>query len=223
MAPTALTDYNELILKLYRLSSELPVDAFQDAAVRLIRPEAGMSGPHALTWSLDDPLMSRLAPHAMQALSFNRAMRLDTTRPASPVQRGAAIADLRGVLYHADPAFHEMVCAEWQDAEGARLPEPLLDSFLLGKARYQGTALIADHHVERGLLFIKARRRCRADALSPREQTVARLAAQGDTHKRIAQLLGRSPATIRNQIRSIYEKLEVGNVAGLIKELSLAE
>jgi DNA-binding CsgD family transcriptional regulator len=47
--------------------------------------------------------------------------------------------------------------------------------------------------------------------------------ARGDTHKQIAQMLSRSPATVRNQIRTIYEKLEVGNVAGLIEELRLAE
>jgi DNA-binding NarL/FixJ family response regulator len=51
---------------------------------------------------------------------------------------------------------------------------------------------------------------------------VARRAARGETHKQIAQALDRSPATIRNQIQSIYEKLEVGNVAGLVKQLALA-
>jgi DNA-binding CsgD family transcriptional regulator len=231
MAPTALTDYNELLLKLYRLSSELPVGAFQDAALRLIDPVPAhewayrdhlRSAEHENIVD-EDVLLSQLAPHVMQALSLNRVMHLDTIGPVGPAQRGAAIADLRGVLYHADPFFHERMCAEWQDAPSDRLPGPLLDSFLLGNARYRGAALVADHHVDQGLLFIKVRERCRADALSPREQTVARLVAQGDTHKQIAQVLERSPSTIRNQIQSIYEKLEVGNVAGLIKELALAE
>lgn len=206
MAPSALNDCDELLLKLYRLSSELSVEAFQDAALGLIK--AG-DAPH-------------LAPHVMQALSLNRAMRLDALGPVPAIQRGAAIADLRGVLYHADPFFHEMLRAEWQAVAAGRLPEPLRQCFLAGNARYLGALLVADHHVEQGLLFIKVRERCRADALSPRELMVARRAARGETHKQIAQALDRSPATIRNQIQSIYEKLEVGNVAGLVKQLALA-
>lgn len=46
--------------------------------------------------------------------------------------------------------------------------------------------------------------------------------ARGDTHKDIATILHRSPATVRNHIQSIYDKLEVSNVAGLIQELRLA-
>ena len=38
----------------------------------------------------------------------------------------------------------------------------------------------------------------------------AQLVVSGHTYKEIAQGLERSPATIRNQIQSIYAKLEVG-------------
>ena len=57
--------------------------------------------------------------------------------------------------------------------------------------------------------------------LTSREHTIAQLVSKGSTHKEVAQILGRSPATIRNQIQSIYDKLGVGNIAGLIGELSL--
>lgn len=66
------------------------------------------------------------------------------------------------------------------------------------------------------------RKRCRADDLTPRERTVAELLARGDSYKDIASLLARSPATVRNHIQSIYDKLQVSNVAGLMQELRLA-
>jgi DNA-binding NarL/FixJ family response regulator len=56
-----------------------------------------------------------------------------------------------------------------------------------------------------------------------RERSVADLIAQGGTHKEVARRLSRAPATIRNQLQSIYAKLEVANVAGLIEALKLAD
>lgn len=47
--------------------------------------------------------------------------------------------------------------------------------------------------------------------------------AKGYTHKQIAGLRQRSPSTVRNQIRSLYDKLKVNNVAELIDELRQAE
>ena len=52
---------------------------------------------------------------------------------------------------------------------------------------------------------------------------MAKLLAQGDTHKEIARLLQRSPATVRNHTQAIYEKLGVSHVAGLIAELRRAD
>ncbi|XJC73585.1 response regulator transcription factor [Delftia tsuruhatensis] len=57
----------------------------------------------------------------------------------------------------------------------------------------------------------------------PREATVARLVVRGLTHKQIAVQLQRAPATVRNQIRSIYEKLGIANVASLAEALRLMD
>ena len=74
-------------------------------------------------------------------------------------------------------------------------------------------------HVEHGLLFLRARACCRANALTARERTIAQSIARGETHKEIAQGLARAPATVRNQIQAIYAKLEVGSIAGLIEAI----
>lgn len=70
---------------------------------------------------------------------------------------------------------------------------------------------------------MRARSRCLADLLNLREWTIARRIAQGESHKEIAQALNRSPATVRNQIQAIYEKLQVGSIARLIEALRWAE
>ncbi len=166
-----------------------------------------------------------LAPHVMEALAINRKMHLERLNPpgTDATPRGSAIADLRGVVYHADLGFVAMLRSEWSDWSGATLPRTLLQHFLHGHERFRGDSLTVAHRVEQDLLFLKSRPRCRADGLTPRELTVAQLVSKGGTHKEIAQILDRSPATVRNQIRSIYEKLAVSNVAGLIEELRQAD
>ena len=49
------------------------------------------------------------------------------------------------------------------------------------------------------------------DSLSPREQDITRLVAQGLTNKEIANQLFLSEGTVRNKILAIMEKLEVSN------------
>ena len=55
------------------------------------------------------------------------------------------------------------------------------------------------------------------DMLTPREREVALALARGKTHKMVAQELGTSPATVRNQTQAIYAKLELDNRAALAR------
>ncbi|RQO50659.1 helix-turn-helix transcriptional regulator [Variovorax sp. KBW07] len=322
--PAALQDFSTLLLRLYRLSHELPIVAFQDAALDLIKPvlpfdssmwgtatrtdngidihtihlhnqpvemltayeevkhldtaavEVGKRPKSTLTFNADswfhrddqaqlrdygqrfeqsnffissdvhpqtnfvhwlslfraDPdahgtederqLLASLVPHVMQALALNRIVHLDRLEAGSQAPCGSAIGDLRGVLYHADGLFEATLKAEWPSWHGRTLPDALLKHFLEGHTKYSGHGIVVTHHVEQRLLFLKSRRRYRADSLTPRERTIAELLARGDTHKEVATILHRSPATVRNHIQSIYDKLEVSNVAGLIHELRLA-
>lgn len=166
-----------------------------------------------------------LAPHVMEALAINRKMHLDRLGPAEQdaLPRGSAIADMRGVVYHADACFEALAAEEWPDWQASRLPDLLSAHFQQDGERFRGRAVVVDARVEQQLLFLNARPRCRADGLTAREFTIAKLIAKGDTHKEIAQTLARSPATVRNQIQAIYEKLGVGNIAGLIEELRLVD
>ncbi|WP_394789698.1 response regulator transcription factor [Rhodoferax sp.] len=170
-------------------------------------------------------LLGQLAPHVMQALALNRVMHLDhldaSDRAMSPY--GAAIADARGVIYHADPQFNSLARAEWNDWSGPHLPTELMLDLCRGHERFVGYSIVVRQYMEHGLLFLKARARCLADLLTAREWTIARAIAKGESHKEIAQALNRSPATVRNQIQGIYEKLQVSSIATLIDALRRAE
>ena len=174
----------------------------------------------------DRRLLGQLAPHVMQALALNRVMHLGQLEAADKAMspNGSAIADARGVLYHADPQFKSLTQIEWSDWTGPTLPSELIASLLSpGHERFVGRTIVVRRYFEHGLLFLKARSRCLADQLNVREWTIVRHIAKGESHKEIAQALNRSPATVRNQIQAIYEKLQVGSIAMLIKALRRAE
>ena len=168
--------------------------------------------------------LGHLRPHLMQALALNRSTHLQCWASAETgLRRGLAVADLRGVVYQADVQFETLLRAEWPGWKGGVLPQALLQPLQCGEAVYAGAMLVVRGHAQHGLLFLRARPLCPADALSPREWAVARLMAQGCTHKQVAQQLSRAPATVRNHLQSIYDKLEVSNVAGMIDALRLAD
>lgn len=172
----------------------------------------------------EEGLLASLSPHLMQALALNRVMHLDRTCSSSgdAPSRGSAIADFKGAIYHCDVRFVALMEEEFAGGSRQALPPSLLAHFMTVQAAYLGRQVAMSYRLEQRLLFLSIRPRCRADDLTPRERTIAELLSRGDTHKDIATLLSRSPATVRNHIQSIYDKLEVGNVAGLIHELQFA-
>ncbi|QIL70350.1 response regulator transcription factor [Diaphorobacter sp. HDW4B] len=164
------------------------------------------------------------APHVHQALSLNRLTHLNQrVHQQSGYGVGTAMSDPRGVIYHMDAVFSEAMRAEWSGWLGPRLPGSLMKAVQQGLPRFTGHAVVISLRAEHGLLWLRCRPRCAADDLAPREFVVAQMTAKGLTHKEIARALERAPTTVRNQIRSIYDKLGVGNVAELIEALRLVE
>lgn len=179
--------------------------------------------PEAEAQAHETAFVHQIAPHVMQALAINRRMHLREVHPAGPPPCGTAIADLRGVIYHADEPFKAMLRTEWPGWPGQVVPTAALDVFLRGQACHAGRTVVIRHHARHGLLFLRCRPRCAADGLTPSELRVAELTAQGNSYKEVAARLGRSPATVRNQLRAAYDKLGVSNVAQLIDALRRLE
>jgi DNA-binding CsgD family transcriptional regulator len=195
------------------------------------------AGNHMIHWmslyreDLDDhcteterQLIGTLAPHVMQALALNRLKHLERMAAADRalLPHGAAIADPNGYVHHIDAHIQSLMRTEWDGWNGGILPYELLSACRAGNHWYAGRACMIECKFEHGLLFLRARPRCKADALTQRERTIARFIAQGLSYKEIALELNRSPATVRNQIQMIYSKLEVSNIASLIEEMRSA-
>ncbi|WP_234085798.1 helix-turn-helix transcriptional regulator [Azonexus sp. R2A61] len=166
----------------------------------------------------EERLLDLLAPHLMQALAMNRVIHLQRLSDGVP-DKGAAIADLCGMVYHSDPVFGALLRREWEAWCGGRLPACVMQAFLAGRKRFLGDHIVITQRAEHGLLFLHCRERCRVDELTAREYAIAQLVAKGHSYKEIAQLLARAPATVRNHIQAIHAKLGVGSIAALIEEL----
>jgi len=169
-------------------------------------------------------LLACVAPHLMQALAINRLVHLDRlTGDEAREKWSVAIADSRGVLYHADKRFRELVQSEWPAEDEEQLPRALLDGLMADDNQVVGARVVVRRSLERGLLFLKARDRALVDDLTAREFLVARLLASGLSQKQVAAKLDRSPETIRSHVKGIFEKLGINNVAMLASLLMLRE
>jgi DNA-binding CsgD family transcriptional regulator len=167
--------------------------------------------------------LQALLPHMMEAMRMNWVASLERTlavMPSSGFLRG--IADSHGVICHLEPGLAALLEAEWPGCGVQRLP-PQLQSCLLTEGRFRGRRVVADATLLSGLAFLRVRAVCPVDELSPRERSVAREIVRGRNYKEIGKFLEISPATTRNHIRAIYQKLDVKNIAQLIAAFSRTE
>lgn len=160
-------------------------------------------------------MVAGLASHLMQSLAQNRSRHLARDESGAVSACEALIADARGVVYHATPGCEALLRDEWSHRRAGRLPDQLQQAAARGEARFMGRSLVAETQVRNDLLFVRLRRRGVIDSLSPREMEVARVMAQGHSHKEAARQLGRAPATVRNQLQAAYRKLDVQSIGAL--------
>ena len=178
------------------------------------------SGP---AFSDDDAaMMEAVFPHLKVCDSRCHLTRLQREAGVvnSNASTGHAACDEKGLLRHADDAFVQALHHEWPDWRGPWLP-PALHAVV--QASRNGLAVGAASHVHSvplgSLWLVHLRRRRPADGLPKRLRQVAELAAQGLNHKAIAARLGLAPATVRNQLASLYKRLGVSNRAALAANL----
>lgn len=198
------------------ISSEINQDTGYAYWVSLYRANAD----HHYT-ERDRQVAAIICPHLREALRINRVLQMERLR-SQQVDEAMAIVDAKGALYHTEPAFTALLQNEWSGWDGSVLPQELWHVLTTDGGSYAGKAIVVRRVSVTDMMFLKARRRSAGDALSPREQAVARYVAQGLSHKEIARVLGTAPQTVRNQIQAIHEKLAVHNTAELIAQLNLA-
>ena len=182
-------------------------------------------GPHARDWTEEEQQFLQCSVD-----QISKAMELSASEPSRDTgptdaisifvnEKGLGILGMENLRKHLD--------VYWPDWDGDFLPERLRDLI-----HRPGEHTLADRKLvvrcENGPKFrglglrkITLRRLRHYDQLTPREREVARALAMGKSHKHVAEQLGIAPATVRNQIRSIYSKLEIDNkvsLAGMVRD-----
>ena len=157
----------------------------------------------------DAALLEAALPHLVAQA---RARQLRTAPVLAPaLARGCA--DPRGRLHAVTEPFMALIASHWPGWHGPDLP-PALAAGLAHLRRPRQTMhgpLVLRCTPAPPFVLLDLRRRQPWDGLSSREQTVAGMAADGASHKEIAQALGLSPATVRNHLARAYQTLEVHN------------
>ena len=131
-----------------------------------------------------------------------------------------AIADSRGVLYHSARAFWSLLELEWGAQDQTQLPWALMEHIRANK-QFLGRHILVVRSFEKGLVFLKVRKREKVDDLSPRESLVAKLMATGLSQPEVARKLSRTTHTVNTHVRSIYAKLGIDNAVLLPAHLAL--
>ena len=173
----------------------------------------------------DAALLEHLSPHLVVAwrqsqIAHHYRVAASGAAAGFHDSEGYAVASAQGVIQAAGEDFRIAVCAAAPDWRGPKLPpafDPLLNgaraALVLGD--YEFTVQAAAEH---RLLAVAAR--AGGLGLTPAEARVARLYAGGMTQRDIATRSGVSVSTVRNQLSSVYLKLQVHSKIGLARVLN---
>lgn len=158
-------------------------------------------------------------PHLQNSWMQNLRESLKADAAENGFWTSRAFIDLHGTLIRGDDGFARVVTNHWPAWRGSSLPlhlhRAVERSMALSGAWVAGGGW-GVRAMPAGLLrLVELRENTLLDRLSPREFEVARLYADGASHKEIAQLTSLKPATIRSYIQDIYSKLDVDNKAVL--------
>ena len=159
-------------------------------------------------------LIRRVMPHLQEAIKLNRQLALPAT--ALSLAGALLITQADGGVHFCAPEARQLMAIEWPSWCPARLPAALLERLRQpGSASYIGRHVAIACQRANSLLFLRVATRSPLLRLSRREMQVAGLYGRGLAAKSVAAQLGITPATARNMLQNIYQKLEVHDKAAL--------
>ncbi len=174
----------------------------------------------------DEQALERAGMHlcAAGALSMLQFVRRDDwLHSMGRANRGsAALVDAGGAVYAVSGRFRGLLEETGHSGDVARLPFTLPESAL---GEEGGELMEGGLHLRvarcGNLYLLHARKPLPLDALSPREQEIARALSNGKTLKSIARQYGIAVSTVANHTTRIYRKLAIYRREDLIELLHM--
>lgn len=154
---------------------------------------------------------------------LGRAMKLNSTEENRELPNGSVsvLVNEAGIGILGLASLREQLGHFWPNWNGDLLPDNLRNLIHeIGRHYLTDRGLVIDceeapQFSDMRLRRLTIRKFTPLDLLTEREGEVARLLAQGKSHKDVARVLGVAPSTVRNQTQAIYEKIGVNNRANL--------
>ncbi len=164
-----------------------------------------------------------ILPHLLQARAINRRLAVQDGAGAT-LSKISLVANLTGCLQFSENDAIRLIQQEWPEWYPPVLPMDMLNAFRSSKKfQYVGKKIVAHAEVRDNLLHIRIILTPPKLLLTNSEHEVALFAAGGMSYKEIAIQLDKSPATVRNQLHSIYSKLGVSNKTSLTSKLAFLQ
>jgi len=179
-------------------------------------------GPRSRSWTESELEFLQCAVDQMSL-----AMQHSVSDAVSDTHERSILVSADGVVILGLQSLREKLGYLWPDWSGDRLPEhlrnliPMPGEHLLVDRQLIVNCGLAPDISHMDLHRLTLRRLTKFDLLTRREQEVAGLLANGNSHKEAARILGVAPATVRNQTQSIYSKMGVTSRAELALEVKL--
>jgi len=192
-----------------------PHDEIQSVFI-LVRLEHG----HAFSGA-EAALLEAIAPHVAEAATINRARWVARDEGCDDQALAVALLGPQGRFMQTTPAF---IRRFWPDAPPATafIDQPVLGALRKGQAwpLPGGTHTLYAQPDPSGGWLLHLRASGPLDRLTARERQIAGLFARGASYKAIAEEAVLAPATVRNHLRNVYDKLGVSSREELAKLLS---
>jgi len=156
-----------------------------------------------------------LLPHLHKAIEINKKI-VDPSNQRSLL----FFCSKEGFIHFIDDSIIETLQEEWSEWTPPILPKAFLHDVLYSRKRqYLGRSITATAEISCDLVLIKVWSNPVGNLLTPSELRVALCIAEGMSYKEIALNLGVSPATVRNQLHSVYKKTGLNGKVDLSKAL----
>jgi DNA-binding CsgD family transcriptional regulator len=165
-------------------------------------------------------LANLVLPHLIQARQINDRLHSARLHMQATV---TVLSSREGRVYYAADEAIALMQEEWPQWNPPFLPPPLMEAFRSRSGMdYAGQRVYMRVKLEHEVLTVSLTRRTgSSNGLTAAERRCAVLAAQGLQYKEIANRLLVSPSTVRNQLSSVYRKLNVRNKTSLAHVLDL--